>query len=31
VQIERKLGASDRAENEGFLQRFLGITAVHQR
>jgi polar amino acid transport system permease protein len=27
VQIERKLGASDRAEDEGWMQRLLGITA----
>jgi polar amino acid transport system permease protein len=26
VQIERKLGASDRAEDEGWAARFFGIT-----
>jgi polar amino acid transport system permease protein len=31
VQIERKLGASDRPEDEGWAQRFLGITAVGPR
>ena len=28
VQIERKLGASDRAEDEGWAQRFFGITST---
>ena len=31
VQIERKLGASDREEDEGWLQRVLGIQAAAAR
>ncbi|HZR94700.1 MAG TPA: amino acid ABC transporter permease [Gaiellaceae bacterium] len=31
VQIERRLGVSDRPEQETWTQRFLGVTAVHPR
>ena len=31
VQIERKLGASDREEGEGWVQRILGIQAAASR